>query len=418
MKKPVLTVFYQFSPARSSIGGIQSLIGSLFKFAPPEFEVRVVGTTAPGEFKLYAWQPLNWQGKTLQFMPILELEEDNRRQRIPTSVRYTNALRNYRELSDFYHFHRIEYALAARRWTGHKTLFVHNDLSAQLDRRVAANATLWQTAPWLYQRLEAMLLPQFQQIFSCNSQSLDRYQQRFPQLVDRLQYFHNAIDPDCYFPLSANAKLQLKQQLAEHWKIPVDRRWLLFAGRLHPQKDPQLLLNAVAALNDPSVHLIIAGDGELLPTLTATAATLKLDDRISFLGAIAASTVVQFQQTCDFVVLTSAYEGLPMVVLEALACGTPVLTTDAGETPRLLNSNSGRVSRDRTVVSVRDLLHASLRDRAQFSAEACVQVARPYSAQIVAKHLYQTLRSVWQTHQTTAVVSNDSSCSQSYRRVL
>jgi glycosyltransferase involved in cell wall biosynthesis len=412
MKKPVLTIFYQFHPVHSSIGGIQSLIGSFIKFAPDTFDVRLVGTGVAGESR-YVWRSLEWQGKSIQFLPIITVEDDNRRRLIPTSVRYTLALRRYREPSDFYHFHRLEYATAARGWSGHKTLFVHNDLTAQLDRRLASNATLWQMAPWLYHRLEAGLLPQFQQIFSCNSRSLGYYQQQFPKLASRLQYFHNAVDPERYYPLPLSEKQSLKQQLAAQWKVPGDRRWLLFAGRLHPQKDPWLLLQAFATLNDPSVHLVIAGDGELLPMLTADARALKLDDRVSFLGALSPVEVVKFQQTCDFVVLTSAYEGLPMVVLESLACGTPILTTDCGETPRLLNPKSGRVALNRTVAGVSDLLRAGLRDRAQFSVEACTHSAAPYSARTVIDQVYQSLWSEWISRSSAAPGNRRSTLSHS-----
>jgi glycosyltransferase involved in cell wall biosynthesis len=401
VKKPSVTIFYQFNPSRSSIGGIQSLIGSFIKFASAEFEVRLVGTGVPGESTPYVWQDLEWQGRAFRFLPVMNLANDDRRGKIPTSVRYTHALLKYREPSDFYHFHRLEYAIAARRWQGHKTLFVHNDLAAQLDRRVAAKSNLWQSAPWLYQKLEAVLLPQFQQIFSCNSQSLQRYQKQFSHLKAKLEFFHNAIDPDRYYPLPPHEKATVKQQLAAQWNIPAESRWLLFAGRLHPQKDPVLLLQAFAALNDPNVHLIIAGDGELLPYLAADASAMKLQNRVSFLGPLGQSEVVKFQQTADFVVLTSAYEGLPMVVLEALACGTPILTTDCGETPHIIKAASGRVACHRTIPAVRDLLQASLRDRAQFSVEACVQAACPYSARIVIDQVYQTLWSHWQS-QTAA----------------
>lgn len=394
LRKPIITIFYQFNPAQRSIGGIQSLIGCLIKFTPKAFDVRVVGTGSPSDL-LWVWQPLEWQGRAFQFLPIMTLENDNRRQKIPTTLRYTHALLQYREPSDFFHFHRLEYGLASHPWLGHKTLFIHNDLTAQLDHSLAANATLWQAAPWLYQQLESMLLPQFQQIFSCNSRSLTRYQQQFPKLESRLHYFHNAIDPERYYPLPLDQKGSLKQDLSIKWKIPTDRRWLLFAGRLHPQKDPHLLLEAFAALNDPTTHLIIAGDGELLPTLIIAVARLKLGDRVSFLGPLDASEVIQFQQTCDFVVLTSAYEGLPMVVLESLACGTPVLTTQCGETPRLLSPASGRVAASRTVADVRDVLQLSIRDQSHFTAEACVQSARPYFAQRVIEQVYQTLWSHW-----------------------
>ena len=58
MRKPVLTIFYQYNPWHSSIGGIQTLISSFIKYAPDEFEIRLVGVGDRLTKKIGVWQQL------------------------------------------------------------------------------------------------------------------------------------------------------------------------------------------------------------------------------------------------------------------------------------------------------------------------------------------------------------------------
>lgn len=123
MKKPILTIFYQFNPWNSTIGGIQTVINSFLKYAPNKFEIRMVGTCEVAE-EVGKWQYLEYAGiKTIKFLPIINVKNDNERKLIPTTLRYTLALLNQNLDSDFIHFHRIEPSIAALNWQGDKTFF-------------------------------------------------------------------------------------------------------------------------------------------------------------------------------------------------------------------------------------------------------------------------------------------------------
>lgn len=110
-------------------------------------------------------------------------------------------------------------------------------------------------------------------------------------------------------------------------QLPKDTKFILFAGRLHPQKELLLLVRAIAALGDLNLHLLIAGDGELATQVRAEIEQLGLSKRVTMLGAVVQDELAKLHQVASVFVLSSAYEGLPLVVLEALACGTPVVTT-------------------------------------------------------------------------------------------
>jgi glycosyltransferase involved in cell wall biosynthesis len=97
------------------------------------------------------------------------------------------------------------------------------------------------------------------------------------------------------------------------------------AGRLEPVKDHATLLRAMALLS-PSSRLIIAGAGPLERYLRALSDALGLGARVRFLGF--EPNLVRWMQAADGLVLSSRWEGLPMVLLEANACELPAVVTD------------------------------------------------------------------------------------------
>lgn len=101
---------------------------------------------------------------------------------------------------------------------------------------------------------------------------------------------------------------------------------LLFVGRLSPQKNIFRLLHAVA-LTTNEVTLTIVGDGPDRAAAEHTASVLGLDN-VTWLGARHGDDVAACYAAADLLVLTSDREGMPMVVLEAMAAGLPVLATD------------------------------------------------------------------------------------------
>jgi glycosyltransferase involved in cell wall biosynthesis len=107
----------------------------------------------------------------------------------------------------------------------------------------------------------------------------------------------------------------------------------LFVGRLSPEKDIPTLLRATAVVvaNQPSFRLQIAGSGRCIGELATLAGSLGLDDHVEFLGDVA--DVPGLLGRASLFVLPSVTEGLPITVLEAMACGLPVVATRVGGTP-------------------------------------------------------------------------------------
>lgn len=120
---------------------------------------------------------------------------------------------------------------------------------------------------------------------------------------------------------------------------------LVAAGRLVEQKGFDLLIEAVSRCGNLGLQLTILGEGPLRPALEAQARALGVSGRVQFAGFQA--NPYPFFRHADAFVLSSRYEGFPNVVLEALACGTPVIATPApGGVREILDGVRGCVVAD------------------------------------------------------------------------
>ena len=107
-------------------------------------------------------------------------------------------------------------------------------------------------------------------------------------------------------------------------------RLLVNVKRLHPLAGQRYLIEAMpeVARAHPDCCLVVCGTGDLLPDLEALASRLEVERHVRFLGLIDNETVARYDMAADLFVLPSLLEACPTVALEALACGTPVVSSD------------------------------------------------------------------------------------------
>lgn len=110
---------------------------------------------------------------------------------------------------------------------------------------------------------------------------------------------------------------------------------LLSVGHLIERKGHDLVIGALPSL--PGYRLLIAGDGPERARLQNLSAALKVSDRVSFLGALPHEQLHKIYAAADALVLASSREGWPNVLLEAMACGTPVVASNIWGNPEVVS---------------------------------------------------------------------------------
>jgi glycosyltransferase involved in cell wall biosynthesis len=158
-----------------------------------------------------------------------------------------------------------------------------------------------------------------------NSQAGARYALASRIRPTRLYPMPNVMDTDHFKPSSPGP-------------LPNHTLRLLAVGRLSPQKRMDRFLSVVNRLRHASpkkIQAVLAGEGPLRPALEQQArATGLFPNIVKFLGSV--SDVAPLYQQSDICVLTSDYEGLPNVLLEAMASGLPVVSTRVGGVPQIV----------------------------------------------------------------------------------
>jgi len=142
----------------------------------------------------------------------------------------------------------------------------------------------------------------------------------------------------------------MRRAMRRELSIPEDAFVFGMVGRVVPEKNHELALRALAPLLGDKLRLVVAGDGDLLASLSAQRAA-----GVHWLGA--RNDIARLYSTFDALLLSSRTEGLPLVVLEAMAAGLPVVATRVGGVP-------GVVEHERTGLLVAPEDEAGLREAA------------------------------------------------------
>lgn len=172
------------------------------------------------------------------------------------------------------------------------------------------------------------------------------------------------------------AHAHLRARLGLH----ADMRVALYVGRLSRLKGVHLILDAFAAVSrdHQDLQLAIVGNGEEEGALRAQAAEWGLSDRVLFAGKIPHGELPRWYNAADVCVAASERESVGLTVLEALACGTPVVATRVGVAPLVIRDGvNGALVEPRTHQALARGIEVTLR-LGRGTQEACVAAARAY----------------------------------------
>lgn len=157
------------------------------------------------------------------------------------------------------------------------------------------------------------------------------------------------------------ALFQPGDRAAQRKRYDLDGPTLLSVGHLIPRKAHDLPIRALTLL--PDVRLLIAGDGPERDALETLAARSGVADRVRFLGRLPHDALPDLYGAADALVLASSREGWANVLLEAMACGTPVVASNVWGTPEVVAApEAGRLMASRTSEALADAARALLAD--------------------------------------------------------
>ena len=163
-------------------------------------------------------------------------------------------------------------------------------------------------------RLYGFVFGNFDQILTLSAEECDGLARMYPRQRDKFAVASNPYVTDA--------------MLSDYDRSTRSRpTTILSLARMMPQKRLDLLLLAFAQIRPADARLIILGDGPERPRLEALAQSLGIADRVNMPGFV--EDALPWLRSADLLALSSDYEGLPAVVLEAFACNLPVVTTDS-----------------------------------------------------------------------------------------
>lgn len=171
------------------------------------------------------------------------------------------------------------------------------------------------------------------------SRDLAREAHRLGVHPDKVQVVYRGVDRKYFHPTN-----QAESRGA--CGLPADGVIVLWAGRFEPVKNPALLLRAAIRWRrewGSRLCVIMAGSGSLQRQMQQLRKRMDLQDTVRFVGDVTQNELARYFNAADVTVVTSHSEGIPNVLLESIACGTPFVATDVGGIAEIACSNTDRL---------------------------------------------------------------------------
>ncbi len=160
--------------------------------------------------------------------------------------------------------------------------------------------------------------------------------------AEKIHVLRNGVDLEYFHPLE---RVSLRQRLG------ISGKTLLSVGNLLELKGHHLVIEAMRAL--PECNLLVVGSGPLEPRLHALLAQHALADRVTLIARVGQEQLRDYYAAADALILASSREGWPNVLLESMACGTPVVATNIWGTPEIVTApEAGVLIPERTPAAI------------------------------------------------------------------
>ncbi len=387
-----VVMIHQYDPLIPNVGGIGTFIHTFIKYAPSDIEIDLVGVSDSDNVPLGKWQTLKAGDKSYRFLPLVDAHPIHRG-RIPLNLRLTWALGRSKAI-DFrdalIEIHRIEPAMVLGNRKNPKVLFMH---AHSMDLYNPKTEVVWKHCPRLYFWIEDRFIGKMDRVFIVREDAVAFYRERHPGKASQISFLPTWSDEDVFVSLPEIDRRREKEDLARIHGLNPAHRWLLFVGRFEGQKDPKLLLESFRCLNGQAADsdLIMIGEGSLEPEIRSFISENNMTKRVHLVGPQSQKGIAQWMNASDLFVLSSAFEGMPRVVVESLQCGLPVVSTDSGEAKRLVSHPAvGQIVQERNPEIFSRAVVRVLNQEPD--RRACQEQAAPFTARKILEQVYSVYR--------------------------
>ena len=391
-----ITIVYPTDPLGIVPGGTDTCIRDILRCAPSDINIRLVGVTSdPVNRPVGKWLDCEVSGKHFKFYPLMSVANLERQMRIPLSAQFTwHLLFNTKVLkdSDVLQFNRIEPALATLNIAIPKLLIIHQNMNVLKSK---SSDIRWKYLPGLYFGLESFIIRRLKEVFIVREDAVTEYKERFPEKKNHIHFLPTWMNPSLFYHEDNDKKKKSREVLFPKFNIPISENIMTFVGRFDHQKDPLLLIDSIAKVfkQQSTGQLLLIGDGVLKANVVTRIEEHGISDRIHLLGAVSQDEVASYLRASDLLLLSSAYEGMPRCVVEALGCGVPVVTTNVGEVTLLVSNDiNGYIVEERTADQFSSAVNKALSKLESFKGQPCLDAVKSYRADVVLKKLYDTYR--------------------------
>ena len=318
------------------------------------------------------------------------------RPRVPVSLRFASVLPRHRgevrRGGGVLRFDRIESALPLLRLPMPKTLFVHT--WNVRDNRNPDSESRWRAIAPVYERVFDRVIRAMNVVYVLRPDMREELARSLPpDLATRLRPFSVPVDTEVFRPLVAGEREAERERLERSAGVPRAAALAVFAGRIEGQKRPLVIPDVIAAAAErhgSDVQALVVGAGSLAGDLRA-AGERRAPGRVHVVPPVSQAELRRILGAADAFLLPSAFEGLPNVVLESLACGTPVVAARAaGGVADVLSGQELGESVDADPIALADaLLRVLGRPR---DAGACRRAAQRFGAPALNAPIYEEMR--------------------------
>lgn len=395
-------IIFPMDPLGNKVGGAEVFLKTWIRAAPAAWHIEFVGIHASAApMRIGEWQDIELGSRTIRFLPICHVADEDQRHWLPLSLRFTLALWRQRvnTRNRVLLFNRLEPAILFINHPCPKAVIVHSDLKRQHTR--GQSEVFWRFMPGLYHRLESTILRSLQAAYTVSRATLEHWQETYPQGPAAFRLIATCVDTTLFTP-PAEPGQRIRAAVARELVAPppADRPWILFVGRLQTAKAPERVIEICRHYRQQrgSAAFLLAGDGNLRESLQEQIRQHGLEDQVFLLGSLGPQQLQRLYQASDVLLLTSHYEGMPLCVLEALACGLPVVATDVGELGKVIaRGKSGELIPPYDPQAMATSLARVIGHRETYSATHCVESAAAFTPQRVFSSMYHELEAMGRT---------------------